>query len=144
MEIVRCDMDEDLHEIVGEVRSYFDWRAYVRKYPWICLSTAFAAGYLMVPKKSFRKLQIPHQTFSTADLPPSTALNQKSRSTLITLVGNLALRGITAYLEKQVVNFATAYAAEAKSENREEDPLCKPFEESQPIGSSAATPSKTR
>jgi hypothetical protein len=54
------------------------------------------------------------------------------------------LRGLTAYLEKQVVKFATAYAAETKSEYREEDPLCKPFEESSAIGSSAATPSKTR
>ena len=35
MEAMRSEMDEEVQEIVNDVRSYFDWRSYVRKSPWI-------------------------------------------------------------------------------------------------------------
>ena len=29
-----------------------DWKHYVKTYPWVCLGTAAAVGFLMVPKRS--------------------------------------------------------------------------------------------
>src|SRR6476620_11436961 len=52
MEEVRCDVDEDVQEIVEGARDMGKWRYYVRTYPWVCLGAALAAGYLIVPRRS--------------------------------------------------------------------------------------------
>ena len=53
MEEVRCDLDEDVQEIVEGARDMGDWRSYVRTYPWICLGAALAVGYLIVPGRTW-------------------------------------------------------------------------------------------
>lgn len=139
MEIVRGEMDENMHEIVDEVRSYCDWRTYVRKSPWFCLSAAFAPGYLMVPKKSPGKPLNPVRTFSTPEILHSSLPNKKTHSTLLTFVRNLALRGISIYLVNQAGRFVAAGVAEPKSRDYKQDSLCKPPEEPKPNGNSSAT-----
>src|SRR5688572_27063119 len=49
MELVRCDLDEDVQGIVEGARDMGDWRYYVKTYPWLCLGGAVVAGYLIVP-----------------------------------------------------------------------------------------------
>ena len=51
MEEVRCDLDEDVQEIVEGARDMGEWRSYVRTYPWVCLGAALAVGYLIVPRR---------------------------------------------------------------------------------------------
>ena len=49
---IRCDIDQDLEEMVASARSMVDWKHYVKTYPWVCLGTAAALGFLIVPKRS--------------------------------------------------------------------------------------------
>ena len=38
--------------MVASARSMVDWKHYVKTYPWVCLGTAAALGFLIVPKRS--------------------------------------------------------------------------------------------
>lgn len=48
---IRCDLHEDMQEVVSGAEVAFDWRHYVRQYPWIAIGAATAVGYLVVPKR---------------------------------------------------------------------------------------------
>jgi hypothetical protein len=52
MQQIRCEMDQDLEQMVATARSMVDWKHYVKTYPWVCLGTAAALGFLIVPKRS--------------------------------------------------------------------------------------------
>ena len=52
MQQIRCEMDQDLEEMVESARDMIDWKHYVKTYPWVCLGTAAALGFLIVPKRS--------------------------------------------------------------------------------------------
>ena len=52
MQQIRCEMDQDLEEMVASARTMVDWKHYVKTYPWVCLGTAAALGFLIVPKRS--------------------------------------------------------------------------------------------
>ena len=51
MNEVRCNLGDEVEEIVGSARQLADWRYYLRKYPWLCLAGAAALGYFVVPKR---------------------------------------------------------------------------------------------
>ncbi len=121
MEAMRSEMDEEVQEIVNDVRSYFDWRSYVRKSPWICLTAAFAAGYLVVPKKKLAKSAQPEQTRLTADSTRAATTNGRAGGALLTLLGNMALRGISAYAEKQAGMFFETLAAKSHTAHHDEE-----------------------
>jgi hypothetical protein len=38
--------------MVASARDMIDWKHYVKTYPWVCLGTAAALGFLIVPKRS--------------------------------------------------------------------------------------------
>ncbi len=52
MQQIRCEMDQDLEEMVASARDMVDWKHYVKTYPWVCLGAAAALGFLIVPKRS--------------------------------------------------------------------------------------------
>jgi hypothetical protein len=95
MEEVRCDLDEDVQEIVEGARGMGKWRHYVSNYPWICLAAAFAGGYLIVPR---RALGMQPVAKTLADLTTPTV---NARGVLLALVGNLAMRAVESYLGQQ-------------------------------------------
>jgi hypothetical protein len=101
MEEVRCDLDEDVQEIVEGARDMGDWRAYVRDYPWVCLGAALAAGYLIVPRRPWEtiaKLANQGRLLATSQLPrPGSAGGM-----LLSLASNLVLRGVSTYALQQV------------------------------------------
>lgn len=103
MEEVRCDLDEDVQEIVEGARDMGKWRYYVRTYPWICLGAALAAGYLIVPP--IRGVPSDAQMFEPT--PPRGS----ARGILRTFLGNLVMRGVSAYVGQQADKlFATQVA----------------------------------
>lgn len=51
MQRIRNNIDQEVEEMVENARSMIDWKHYVRTYPWVCLGTAVALGYLIVPKR---------------------------------------------------------------------------------------------
>ena len=52
MQQIRCEIDEDLEDMAASARNMVDWKHYVKTYPWVCLGTAAALGFLIVPKRS--------------------------------------------------------------------------------------------
>jgi hypothetical protein len=108
MEEVRCDLDEDVQTIVQGARDMVDWRSYVKTYPWVCLGAALALGYLIVPRRPLmqREIQTLAELAEPAEQSRLVAMSQLStkgnvRGMLLALVGNLAVRGISSFVEQQ-------------------------------------------
>ena len=106
MEEVRCDVDEDVQEIVEGARDMGKWRYYVRTYPWVCLGAALAAGFLIVPRRS---IGMQPDAQKADELPKPSPVLETTTSSLtsnvvaivLPLVGNLVMRGIATYVWKQ-------------------------------------------
>jgi len=101
MEEVRCDLDEDVQEIVEGARDMGDWRSYVRSYPWVCLGAAAVAGYLIVPRRPWETLaRLANQgrVLASSQLPRQGS----SGGMLLSLVSNLAMRAVSSYALQQV------------------------------------------
>ena len=52
MQGIRCEIDQDLEDVSASAHRIVDWKHYVKTYPWVCLGTAAALGFLIVPKRS--------------------------------------------------------------------------------------------
>lgn len=106
MDEVRCDLDEDVQEIVEGARGMANWRYYVKAYPWACLGAAIFAGYLIAPRRHYAFIPapisgaLPDQGFAAAPSaqPPPSASN--SRGVLLGALGNLAMRAVVSYVER--------------------------------------------
>lgn len=56
MQNVRRSVGDDVEGIVHTAKTLSDWRYYVKNHPWACLGVAFAAGFMLMPK---RKMKLP-------------------------------------------------------------------------------------
>ena len=52
MQGIRREIDQDLEDVSASARSMVDWKHYVKTYPWLCVGTAAALGFLIAPKRS--------------------------------------------------------------------------------------------
>ena len=123
MEEVRNDLDQDVQEIVEDARDLRDWRAYVRSYPWACVSVALAVGYLIVPPRPrvsqptaemLAELAKQSRLAAMTDLP--TKANRSGR--VLAFVGDLALRGVASYVGQQAGKYFTPYVAKSKQDEQ--------------------------
>lgn len=48
---IRRELHEDVRGVVATAEAAADWRRYLTAYPWVSLGTAFAIGYLVVPRR---------------------------------------------------------------------------------------------
>lgn len=103
---VRCDLDEDVQDIVEGARDFGEWRSYVKAYPWVCLGAALAVGYFVVPCRRFGDQPDPqtvaglpkqNREFATTHSSSQCSL----RGLLLPLVANLVMRGVSSYVEQQ-------------------------------------------
>ena len=97
MQQIRGDIDRDLEEMVESARSMVDWRHYVKTYPWVCLGTAVALGFLLVPKRS------------TALRPDLATLTKLARTGQL-VVKPAAMRGVFDALLATAANIAVRQA----------------------------------
>ena len=101
MEEARCDLDEDVQEIVEGARDMGEWRSYVRMYPWVCVGAALATGYWIVPRRSFGSVNAQ----MIAELANQSRLHvpwkDNTRSMLLAFAGDLLMRGVSAYVVRQ-------------------------------------------
>jgi len=123
MEGVRCDLDEDVQEIVESARDMRDWRTYVRKYPWVCLGAALAVGYLVAPRRTavtkldgmagpdLAKLE---QLLAVSQAAPKASVGGR----LLAFVGDLAMRGISSYVAQQTSNFIANQTAKPEQDGQ--------------------------
>jgi hypothetical protein len=52
MAAIRRELHQDVKEVVATAGAVTDWRRYITSFPWVSLGAAFAAGYLLVPRRS--------------------------------------------------------------------------------------------
>ncbi len=104
MEEVRCELGEDVEQIVSSAKTITDWRFYIEHYPWACVGAAAALGYLLVPS---RVHVIRPDASALAELAKQNKVVVKAGtetrrsgmgSMLMGLVARAALRGATAFL----------------------------------------------
>jgi hypothetical protein len=97
MQQIRGDIDRDLEEMVESARSMVDWKHYVKTYPWLCLGTAMAVGFLLVPKRS------------TPPRPDSATVTELATTGQL-VVKPTAMRGAVDALLTTAVNIAVRQA----------------------------------
>jgi hypothetical protein len=106
MQGIRCDIDQGLEDVSASARSMVDWTHYVKTYPWVCLGTAAALGYLIVPKRT-TTLNADSATPATpaelaeAGHPVVNSAPAAERGwvdSLVATVASVALREATAYV----------------------------------------------
>jgi len=102
---IRCDLNEEVGEIVHSARVMSDWQYYVRTYPWICAGAALALGYLIVPT---RLEVISPDAKTLAKLAEQNRLLVKSQpeanprggvaGSLVSLAAGMFVRGLVSHL----------------------------------------------
>ena len=106
MEEVRSDLNTGFQGIVNDARDIGDWTYYVRTYPWAVLGIALVAGYLVGPRSAFWKqpqtLPVDAAVDSnTSNAPPLPSPHSNLSGNVLSFVGNLLMRGATAYVLQQ-------------------------------------------
>jgi len=122
MDEVRCNLGDNMQEIVKEARELGEWRSYVKSYPWVCVGAAVAAGYLIAPRRG-RTPQVNAQ--SSAELPNQNRLLAATvpprgsvRSAVLAFVGNLVVRGVASYVGEQAGKLLADKAAKPSQDNQ--------------------------
>jgi len=103
MQQLRSEIDGDVEDMAASARTMVDWKHYVKTYPWVCLGTAVALGFLIVPKRS-RALhpdlatltELPRTGHLAVKPPPSAT--EGVIDVLLASVANIAVRTAIAYL----------------------------------------------
>ncbi len=102
MEEVRGDLNTGFQGIVNDARDIGDWTYYVKTYPWAVLGVSLVAGFLIAPRLGFGKQPQTQPVEGASNLnnsnapplPPHGNISGK----VLSFVGNLVMRGATAYV----------------------------------------------
>jgi len=127
MATIRRDLHHDVREVVATAEAATDWRKYISAYPMLSLGAAFAAGYLIVPRRrkpdaaaamaavatqaSLSKVEKAVESAKQAviETAQERAEPRKSRKGLITgalgLIGPFALRAAQGYAMSYLENW---------------------------------------
>jgi len=100
MKGIRGDIDQGLVDVSAAARSMVDWKHYVKTYPWVCMGTAAALGFLVVPKRS---------TAIAADVAPPAELSRTAQRDADSAPS--AVRGVVDMLVTAAVGFAVRETA---------------------------------
>lgn len=99
MQHVRCEIADDMDDVVESARQMADWRCYVKRYPLAFVGAAAVAGFVMVPKRVERiepnvetLLKLAKRNGLVVKSAPESSVNSGLAKTLIGLVGGAALR----------------------------------------------------
>jgi hypothetical protein len=122
MEEVRCDLDSGFQGIVEDARDIGDWTYYVRTYPWAVLGVSLVAGYLLAPRLGFGvqpEMKVPDGSSApnASHEPPPLQSKSAASGKVLSFVGNLVMRGLTAY----AVQHADRFFATTTSKSDQKD-----------------------
>ena len=112
MRAVRAQMAKDADEVVDATRTMTDWRAYVRRYPWLFVGGAAVLGYALVPRKpaatvsldaeTLRRLsKLAGQPVQQAGARPRPTLLGSLVSTLVSVGARYAMQGVSQYIDQR-------------------------------------------
>lgn len=108
MAVIRREVQSDVGEIVEDAQTLLNWRFYVKRYPWVCLSAATAIGYLVVPKR-LEVMSPDAETLQKLAKKNRLVVKQKPEAhargglggAVFTMLANTLLRAGVAYLGQQ-------------------------------------------
>ena len=105
---IRHDMHQEVQGAVKGAQSLTDWRSLVKSHPWISISVAAAAGYLIVPKRRSMSPSIVALENPSPDLLTARAARDAARQikrpgwsifgTAFSLLAPVAARAMQNYL----------------------------------------------
>ncbi len=106
MEEVRGDLDVGFQGMVKDAHDIGDWTYYVKTYPWAVFGVAIVAGYFILPRLGYGMKQNPGSAdvaanWNASSAPPSSTKSDVTGKAL-GAVGNLVMRGLTAYAARHV------------------------------------------
>jgi hypothetical protein len=106
----------------------FDWKHYVKTYPWVCLGAAVALGFLIVPRRArviCPDLATLTELARTGHLvgKPASAATHGLIDVLLNAVANIAVRKATAHLGHGVESLL---GITGQREKRRHDSNCTP------------------
>jgi len=119
---IRCELDENVEQVVESARQMTDWRYYVRAYPWAALGLAFVAGYFVVPRRveivkpdadEIYKLAKKNRIVVQDNTSASKKADRGMGGAILNFVANMATRSLMAYVGQQVGKMAGIQAAES-------------------------------
>lgn len=103
---IRRDFRDNVKGMVANANQMFDWKSYVRSFPWVSVGVVAAVGYLLVPRRmkviAYDKAAI-EQYLKENQLvvaPPEPPKRSSLIGALLPIVGGVALRFGTTYLTK--------------------------------------------
>lgn len=112
MREIRRDLRADVKGIVANASHMFDWRSYVRSFPWGSLVAAATVGYLLVPRRP--KIVKPGQASVEAMVrecpttaPPPPAVAPVVPTPAQASLGGILLSTVGAFALRAGVNYAT-------------------------------------
>lgn len=121
MQHVRKEVGADVQGIVHGARQLSDWHYYVRKYPWACIGSAFALGFLVTPAR--RKLLSGDAGKILEQLRESGLLNATTAAAplagggiagkVLAVAGPILLRSASAMVARHFANANTTASDEA-------------------------------
>lgn len=110
MRLIRRDLRANVQGLVVNANQLFDWKNYVRSFPWLTLGGAALIGYMLVPRRRYATLAIPKKTqesleslrqeIQAAVAPPPPPPAPSLAATLLPIVGGMALKVGTSYLTR--------------------------------------------
>ncbi len=123
MEEVRSDLNTGFQGIVNDARDIGDWTYYVRTYPWAVLGITLVAGYLVAPRSGFWKqpqtLPVDAAVDSNnSNAPPLPPPHSNISGHVLSFVGNLLMRGATAYILQQAERLFEAKTIKSNPNDR--------------------------
>jgi hypothetical protein len=126
MRNIRREMGADVKDIVHSAQQLSDWRYYVRKFPWLCMGSAFALGLFLAPNRrkagsvEWEKLAAQVQKARLADLGVTGSMSQGLVRKLLAAAGPIVARGAVNML-------ASRFGDQARRGGEEE--FDQPFEQ---------------
>lgn len=105
---IRRDLRDNVKEIVVGASHIFDWKIYVRSFPWTFVAAAAILGYLIVPRRKQPPVELVETKESIEQLAeeiksavaPKPAPPPNLASVILPVLGGVALRVGTAYLTR--------------------------------------------
>lgn len=109
---IRSRLHQDVRGVVRDASQATDWTAYVKNRPWTAIGVAFAAGFLLVPRKNRPTTVVvapsakPREIQVTA--PSEAPRGFRPLRFLLAAVGPVALRAAQSYALSAVESYLTA------------------------------------
>jgi hypothetical protein len=98
---VRHNLHSDVRGVVATAGAATDWRHYVREHPWLAVGAAFAAGFMIVPRRHQPAQVVVHPVAAESAGEHSSSAAKKTRKgivgALLALAAPVAVRAAQNY-----------------------------------------------